>query len=315
MLAIFALMLILNRQTGAMFEEMLLFIFPIPMTAYAARYGWKSSLPVMVGIAFFSFLFGTITTIFYAVSEALVGLVFGHCIYKKVEPVKTLFAVIVFSVIANVFNMFVLEILLVGDMNQLITEMREITGQLTAGMQAAMAGNESPQTQQMMAMIEQAYSEDSIMQLLVVGVILLGTMQGVVIYNLSILILRRLQFKIPKLNSVYLIFPPKWTALAALLVMYGRNMLIVMEKTDILLYKVMDVLQYVGMYYLMAFGFIAIMFFFRICRGSSRMVGILFCIFTLFLPQIFLFGVAFIYIVSDWHMQVMAEKRMILIQK
>ena len=59
-LAIFAILLLINRQTGAFFEEFFIYLLPIPMVAYASRYGLKSSLPVFVGMLAFSFFFGKI---------------------------------------------------------------------------------------------------------------------------------------------------------------------------------------------------------------------------------------------------------------
>ena len=40
--AIFGVLLLLNRQSGGLFSDLFLFILPIPMTAYAALYGGKS---------------------------------------------------------------------------------------------------------------------------------------------------------------------------------------------------------------------------------------------------------------------------------
>ena len=43
--ALFGVLLLINRQTGGMFEGIMMFLLPIPMVAYAARYGWKTSIP------------------------------------------------------------------------------------------------------------------------------------------------------------------------------------------------------------------------------------------------------------------------------
>lgn len=49
------------------------------MVAYAAMYGVKSGLPALAAMSLISFLFGSFTTVFYAVTQALIGLVFGGC--------------------------------------------------------------------------------------------------------------------------------------------------------------------------------------------------------------------------------------------
>ena len=105
-LAIFAVLLLLNRQTGGVFEGFFIYILPVPMVIYSAKFDWKSGLMVFAGMCAFSLFFGTLTSIFYAVSSALLGLIFGACLFKKVDMTITMFVVMgiagVLSVISNV---------------------------------------------------------------------------------------------------------------------------------------------------------------------------------------------------------------------
>ena len=73
--AIFGMLLLLNRQTGGMLEEVFLFAFPIPMVAYSAKYGWKKSLPVFAVTVLIAILCGTFSGFFYAASESFIGMV------------------------------------------------------------------------------------------------------------------------------------------------------------------------------------------------------------------------------------------------
>ena len=50
--AIFGVMLLINRQTGGFFSGILMFVYPIPMVAFAARYGLKDSVAVFFTIQF-----------------------------------------------------------------------------------------------------------------------------------------------------------------------------------------------------------------------------------------------------------------------
>ena len=68
--AIFGVMLLLNRQTGGLFGDIFVFLYPIPMVAYGAQYGIKSALPVLAAMSLLSFLFGNVWGIFYAVTQA-----------------------------------------------------------------------------------------------------------------------------------------------------------------------------------------------------------------------------------------------------
>ncbi len=73
-IAIFTMLLIINRQTGMMLEGVIMYILPIPLAAYCTYYSWKSGLPVMAAMIFMSVLFGDPLTIFYAITECLLGL-------------------------------------------------------------------------------------------------------------------------------------------------------------------------------------------------------------------------------------------------
>ena len=89
-LAIFTLLLLLNRQTGGFFDELFIYILPVPMVIYAAKYGWKSGVWLFFGMAVFSFFFGTPYTMFYAVTAALLGLFLGTRFYKGRDMTRTL---------------------------------------------------------------------------------------------------------------------------------------------------------------------------------------------------------------------------------
>ena len=73
--ALFMTLMFFNRQTGGMLEGIFIYLFPIPMVAYAAKYGLKSSIPVLIAMALSSVFLGTPMSIFYALSAALIGLV------------------------------------------------------------------------------------------------------------------------------------------------------------------------------------------------------------------------------------------------
>ena len=60
-IAIFAMLLILNRQTGLFFEEFFVYLLPLPMAIYTALYDWKYGLMVFIGMTAFSFIFGKST--------------------------------------------------------------------------------------------------------------------------------------------------------------------------------------------------------------------------------------------------------------
>lgn len=286
-IAIFTIMLLLNRQTGSFFEEIFLFLFPIPMVAFAARYGWKSSLPVLVGMGFFAFIFGTFTTIFYAVTEAMIGMVFGNCIYRKTDSTKTLFSVMILSAIVNVLNTIVLADLFGMDLETEIAEMQRMMEQVVQRSNAQLPPN--------------MLSPDFLKQMMVISMIILGLMQGYVIYGLSLLILRRLQFQVQKPKSIYLYFPPKWTGYLAALSFFSYYIMLVQQIEDGPLYQVAQTAGMCGNMYLIGFGLLAVMFYFRVYRGRGKLFSLLACVAAYCVFPFILLALGFGYIVTDYH--------------
>ncbi len=83
LVAVFGVLLLLNRQTGGMLEGTFLFLFPIPMVAFSAKYGWKDSIPVFVCTVLISIFCGIFTSAFYAASQSFIGVVYGSCLHAK----------------------------------------------------------------------------------------------------------------------------------------------------------------------------------------------------------------------------------------
>lgn len=286
-IAIFGILLLVNRQTGMMFEEMFMYFFPIPMIAFSAQYGWKSSVPVLISMAFFAFFFGTFTTIFYAVSEALIGLVFGDMIYRKVDMTKTLLVVMGLSAAVNLLNTVVLAELFGMNLSQEVAEIQRML--------------DSVISQSGMTLPDGILSDDYVMQMLVISMIVLGLAQGFVIYELSLLILRRLRFQFPKPKSIYSLFPPKWTGIAGIIAYY----LYAYTMQNPLANDVLQaIVQSVGMFadlYLVTFGFIGMALFMKERTSLPNILKIVICAMIFFVMPLLVMVAGVVYIVSDYH--------------
>ena len=73
MCAIVGAVLLINRQLGGLFQDMFLFLFPIPMVFYSAKYGWKNGWVVFAAMCLLGFILGGPTTLFYVASEMCAG--------------------------------------------------------------------------------------------------------------------------------------------------------------------------------------------------------------------------------------------------
>ena len=193
--ALFMTLMFFNRQTGGMLEGIFIYLFPIPMVAYAAKYGLKSSIPVLIAMALSSVFLGTPMSIFYALSAALIGLVLGTCIYRGTDSAKTLFAVILIAVLVNVIDMFLLAFLFGNDLNSQVSEMQTMMAEVF--------------TSRGLTFPEQILTADYLKRILIVSVVFTGVMQGFIVYTVSLLLLRRLRYKIEAPRSLFSFYPPK----------------------------------------------------------------------------------------------------------
>lgn len=285
--AIFGVLILLNRQTGNLFQDVFLFLYPIPMVAYAAMYGWKSGIPVLAAMSLLSFLLGSFTSLFYAVTQVLIGLVFGGCLYHRVDMTKTLFVVMLLSAFVSVLNTVVLGFLFGYDIN------RE-----AADMQTMMY---STFEQAGVAVPDGFMSVNYLKQMFIISMTLVGLLQGLIVYEVSLLILRRLRFPVQKPKSIFLYAPPKWTGYFAFLAFfcYSARMSQPLE-TDILQNAVMAV-GICGYIYLLCFGFLAVLLLLKIHFPRIGIFGyILSFLGILIFPFVELI-MGFLYIVSRYH--------------
>ena len=259
--AVFAVFLFLNRQTGELFSEVFTYILPIPMAAYAAKFGLKSSFPVLAVMVILSFLFGTPTTIFYALAAAVTGMVFGACLYRHVDMTRTMFIVMGLSALSSVLSMVALASLIGYDLNMQAKEMSDImTGVFTK------VGQEIPPA---------LLSPDFLKRTIVVALVFVGLLQGFIIFRITIWILKRLRYHIPEARPVVEMAPPKWTGFAALLASFGYSASVVGNIQDIRLKNALETLGIAGYYFLLTFGVIAVSLLVRKYVTRNKVLGVI----------------------------------------
>ena len=205
-IAIFGLLLLFNRQTGGLFADVFIYLIPVPMVAYSSIYGWKASVPVFLGMAFSSVLFGTFAIIFYAVSGALLGMIFGTCLHHRRDMTKTLLLVMGLSAVLNLLSTVLLASLFGYNLNEEIAVMQS---QMTAAMEKAGV-----------ALPAGMITTDYLKRLFIIFMIFMGLVQGFLVYQVSLLLLRRLGFPVERPKAVSEYCPPPWSGYLAMIVMF-----------------------------------------------------------------------------------------------
>ena len=281
--AIFGVMLWLNRQSGNLFQEVFIFLYPIPMVAFAALYGPKNGIPVCASMALISFLLGDFTTIFYAVTQAVIGLVFGGCLHDKVDMTKTLLVVMLLSAFVNILNTVVLGFLFGIDLNEEVAQLQVMMNSVFE-----QTGTAVP---------ENIMGTDTLKQIFIVSMLLAGFVQGFMVYEISLLLLRRLRFPVQKPKSIFLIQPPRWTGYGALLAFMVTNRSLLQPFENGMLQNAVLAIGIFGYMYLICFGFIAILRMWKTSFPQARKIGVVICALMLFVFPLAEGIAGFVYIV------------------
>ena len=297
MTAIFGVLVFLNRQTGSMIEGTFMFMFPIPMIAYAVQYGWKSSMPVFAAMTLMAVLFGNPTSIFSAVMQITVGLVFGGMLYNKADPTKTLFIVMLISAVGEIGSVVVSSFLYGYDLNTDVAEMQDIISQAMA-----QSGVEMP---------TDIFTADYLKRLLEIALVITGALRGFIIFEVSLLLLKKLRFPVSRPKSVLYYYPPMWTGVLALLLFMGYNYTYVTPLGDERLQNALQTLGICAFLYLLCFGFLAVMLLARIYISSKPLVGgVLGFLAVMMAPQIALL-LGFFYVSTHYHRTFIEKLEMI----
>ena len=285
--AIFGVLLLINRQTGGFLEGIFMFIFPIPMVAFSAKYGWKDSLPVFVCTVLLSFLFGTFTAIFYAIAESFIGMVYGSCIKAERDMNRTLVLVVALSAIAELLCSVALASLFGIDINQDIMAMQEGMNQAfeQAGMDTATG----------------ILSYDYLRRMYVISMGFMGAMQGLIVYYLSLVILRKLRYPIKKPQPLTQYYPSKISGFIAAFLVFVYIYSFAKPFANPTVQDIAQSAGICGVIYLIFFGYIALLMVCRVYLRLPRAVGFILSLLITFTISYIPIVAGYIYISGNLH--------------
>ena len=285
--AIFGVLLLINRQTGGFFEGIFMFIFPIPMVAFSAKYGFKDSLAVFVCTVLIAFLFGTFTAIFYAISMSFIGMVYGSCIYAKKDMNRTLVLVLVLSAASELIATIALASVSGIDLNADIIAMQETMNSVFE--QAGMTN------------VTEMLSYDYLRRMYIISTGFLGAMQGIVVYYLSLQILRKLRYPIQKPMPLTQYYPSKISGFIAFALVFVYIYTMTKPFSNEMAQNILQSAGMCGVIYLIFFGYIALLLVCRVYFRLPRLLGMLLSIFLCFAISYIPIILGFAYISGGLH--------------
>ena len=294
-IAIFGVLLVMNRQTAGLFEEMFFFILPIPMTVFSLKYGWKDSLSVFVCMVLLSVFLGTLYTVFFAAADAGLGIVLGTCLKNKVELNRTQLLIMVLSAVFSLVGSVALATVFGIDLNAQIQEMQTMMNNMfrNAGMDTSAAG--------------QLLSKASLMRMYVISLGVLGIVQGFIIFRLSLLILKRLRLPVPSPQPIGLYYPPRWTGYAALIIFFLYTWSMGKPFGNEPVQNIMQTVGMCGYMYLLIFGWIGISIVIRryVSGFAGRFLAMIAALFLMMAVPFAVLVVGFLYISTDFHTRIL----------
>ena len=287
MCAIVGLILVINRQFAGLFVEMFLFVFPLPMVFYSAKYGMKDSWVVLVAIALLTAIIGTPQTIFYVASESLLGLVYGSGIHDNKDSRKLMFISIAISVVVNIITTIIYASFFGYDLGAELTEYETMIS--TAMNETGMVIPSMINLKQMLTTV------------LLVSVVLTGLLQGIITHVFSRLLLKRLRFMIPPSTPLALYYPKKWSGYLGLLGLVGYYYTVYKPLSNEALQTLIQGVCLCAVVYLCFMGAISLIV--QVGLNNPKLAG-LFVFISFFLTMMFMLPMAligFMYITTEWH--------------
>ncbi|MDH6368155.1 MULTISPECIES: DUF2232 domain-containing protein [unclassified Breznakia] len=193
MIAMVAILLILNRQFAGVLEEMIFWLLSIPLIVYMVRYDIQSGLIVAISCILSSILFSTFTGMVLLISAMVSGVCYGIGLKKGWKNAYLLILAIVSQLLVSALTVIVFGHIFGYD---IIAEVMDLT-----------------------KMVEQAgiASGARTLAMLVVLIVYIGSacMQGIVIHVASHVILARLRIQVASLKPITQVRIPKQVGMLA----------------------------------------------------------------------------------------------------
>ena len=146
---------------------------------------------------------------------------------------------------------------------------------------------DDPRMEAQIALMKSMMSDAFLARILLVSMAVGGAVQGFIIYEVSLIILRRLHIAVPKPKPVALYTPPSWSAYLGIALFMLYNYTFAKPFENEIVQSVMQVAGIVGVMYLMCFGVIAVMLLVQAYMTKVKLVVGLIGFLSLFMmPQL-----------------------------
>lgn len=295
MVALYGMILFLNRQFAGMLEVYFAYLLPIPLVVFSAKYGWKNSLIVCASVFFLAFMLAMPQTWFYVVVSMMVGTTYGALVNHKAKNGVLLLVTMGVSIVSNVLTTVLFASFFGYNLTEELVMMNDIMvaymGEETLGMLPFDLMN-------------------FLKIMLVFAAILNGIMEGALVHMISNVLLKRLKFEVRPFKKLVDWIVPKWTGYLAFTVFSCGLLSNYVTINETARYVIL-VMQAIAMIYLLVFGFGAIVIYGAVVyKKNISLLVVLLSLFFFTFAVPFLCVIGFIYITTDMRDQILARRQL-----
>lgn len=292
MAAIIGAVLLIDRQTAGFLQGTLLFLFPLPLVFYGAKYGWKNSWAVFTAVVLLAWVIeGSPAGAILIACEALIGMVYGCGIYHRTDARKLVLRTIAVSLCAQVLTSLVFAQFFGMDLSAEAAELKDMTTQMMSAMnQEIPAGFNIDQM---------------IIAVMITAVILTGILNALLLHVFSRLMFKRMHISVPPSTPISMYQPPKWSGYLGIglaVCFYYASM---QNMSNSFLQMSMEGAGLCGVMYLALYGAVAIVLFGQMRMHSDRFLSVLLAVILTMLGSVFVALLGFLYITTDMHQRMM----------
>ena len=282
-IAIIGVFVLIDRQLGGLLAPYILYIYPLPMLLYSAKYGLSASLPVLAGMLFILFIFTTPASAIYFTGMIIIGLVYGSLVYRGASNKRIVITTMILGAIVEVVAMILMMGLFGYNVMDEVTEMQNIFEPFMDGAPEYMQTN------------------NFFLNMVAIATILNGILEGLICHFFGRILLKRFNIKMPKSEPIQEHFPPKIAGYIGILGFVAYYATVMNPLEDTLLQTSVQCLGIACIIYLVAYGCIAIYVYFLTRPNKPSKIFI----FLMFMLAIFMLMftsmLGFLYITTNWH--------------
>ncbi len=287
MIAIVGVFLLIDRQLGGALSSMLMFLLPLPIVFYSAKYGMKDSWVVLIAMVLLSFIVSTPASIFYVASESLVGMLYGSGTKAHMPMRRLVLLTMLAGIFINIIDLVVIGAMLGYGLAENVKDLMTMVDQFFATANVAV-----PATVDMTSFVT---------NIIFIGTALTGVLQGLVTHLLSRLLLKRLRFPVEMPKPLGSYYPPKWSGYLGLAGFMLYYYTLVRPLSSALLQNFSQAFGMCGYLYLVVYGCIAVVLQVSLFHPKAKVLAGVLTFFLIFSFPMFLLILGFLYITTDFH--------------